>query len=376
MRWSFSLEKMARLFSAAALVVGMGFVPATMAQAGRPCYCPPPCYQDYSHQAPTDALPPDEDGSATDTDTPTNQPEQPQQDINFDTSAQASSALDVAAGNAGNMIGRLDANGRLNLFDSMSAIPRNRVWYSFMSAAGYSANLTAGIIPVNQVTHTNMIVQRFGGEVKLWDSASLSVQAQTLNPTSTTGPVGSLTGGFSNPQFMGKQIIYADCDLVISGIFGVTPNVGFNDTDIRDATTRLFPGLLFYQQWNDRLYLYGGAQLGLPTVADNITTFDWGLGAGYWVYDSCCCRSWLQKISIQYEVFGKHVLGDKVVGNYFQAPVGLGTTYTEGRAVLDMTAGGSVYLGYGVQVSAGYSFPITTTDVRNGEFVSTIGYNF
>jgi hypothetical protein len=372
MRWSFSLEKCARLFSAAALVVAMGFVPATLAQAGRPCYCPPPCYQDYSHQAPTDALPPSEDGEASPSDAPANQPQQP--DIDFSQSAQAADALDVAAGNAGNMIGRLDANGRLNLFDSMSAIPRNRVWYSFMSAAGYSANLTPGLgVGPPLVAHTNMIVQRFGGEVKLWDSASLSVQAQTLNPTSTTGL--GLTGGFYNPQFMAKQIVYADCDLVISGIFGVTPNVGFDATDIRDATTRLFPGMLFYQQWNDRLYLYGGAQLGIPTVADNITTFDWGVGAGYWVYDSCCCRSWLQRISIQYEIFGKHVLGDKVINNYFQNPLLL-ATYTEGRATVDMTAGGSVYLGYGVQVSAGYSFPVTTTDVRNGEFVTTVGYNF
>jgi hypothetical protein len=69
MRWTFTVEKLARLFSAAALVVGLGVVPATQANAARPCYnCPPPCYSydGQMQQGMQQGLPPGENGAAAD----------------------------------------------------------------------------------------------------------------------------------------------------------------------------------------------------------------------------------------------------------------------------------------------------------------------
>ncbi|MGE0609635.1 MAG: hypothetical protein AB7O62_21265 [Pirellulales bacterium] len=360
-------KKLARFFAQAGLAVGV-IAGSASAFAAAPCYnyCPPSynnCPPSYLQDAPT---PVGVDGMADPNSAAMSQqplPQQPQPNNDLNLAPQNSQFQVATSGEGSNVghIGRADNVNRLNIFDSQSALPANRVWYGFQSIDRFHVT-TAPNTTVNQSLH------RFGGELMLTCSSSVSFMTQYAD----VGPNASgVLDSWSNPQFMVKQVVYEDCDLIVSATLGMQfPIGGIDAGEIRENTVRLAPGLLWYYNTTDDIFNYGGAQYSVPLAAGpQVDSFDWSLGTGYWLYRSCCCCDWLQKVSLQYEIFGKHVVG------------GTGTTYLGGvlfedRNVVDMTFGASAFLCNGVRASIGYSIPVTTGFARRNELIATVGYYF
>jgi hypothetical protein len=420
------MEKVTQLLCTASFALGLVLVPALVAEAGRPrghC-CPPPCYRPYSpdHAAPTDA-PPSDEAPAPDTDTdPTDDqtPDQPEQQLDLSQRAPTSAAAptaSLAGGTSTSVIGRLDQNNRFNLFDSMSAVPRDRVWYSFQYAEGYNLSLDSS---GGFGTRMNQMISRIGAEARLADDFSVAVQGQYSDPED------AFTSGFndnwSNPQVALKYVIGEDCDSVYSVILGANLQSHIDSQDIDENTTRLMPGFLAYEETFSDAFFHYGFQFGLPTDGNIPYTFDWVLGTGYWLCrdngcggcgsccgsscgsccgdygcgsccgsscggcgsccggcDSCCGSSCGcgggcgdTGLVLQVELLGKHVIDDATTGDAFFTTA----DFEEERHVFDATGGVTAYLGDGVAVAMGYSFPISGNEARRGEFITTLSYEF
>jgi hypothetical protein len=309
-------------------------------------------------------------------------------------------------------LGRLDQANRLNLFDNMSAAPTNKVWFGFQ----YSSGITTGIEPGPEFLHflDNPIITpaqrqailddfsgvtrqqkqnnyRVGAEVLLTCQTSLAIQGQYF----TNGTEGSeFTDDWSNPQIMLKQVLARDCDTIVTATFGVTPETKVEEGSFNENTTKLYPGLLYYETLSPSLFTQGGFQFGIPVREDQITTFDWSVSLGYYLYrdcnSHCCCfdQGRVTGIIPQINLLGKHTLGDETRLNAFGihssdtviTPAGSFTgnvlIYREPQSVLDLSVGTLIEIGCDVQVGVGYSFPITDDSTRENEFLTYVNYLF
>jgi hypothetical protein len=438
MRWFYSMEKLTQLFCTASLALGMVLVPALVAEAGRPrgrnC-CPPsyqqpycPEYQPYApgEMAPTEAapgMPPSEPGAEGEQPTD-QQPTAPEAQLDLPQAAPTSAAAptaSVASTSGASAIGRVDQNNRLNLFDSQSAIPRDRVWYSFQFADDYNLSTFADdeedepafTEDDEEVRRADEYLHRFGAELVVCRDFSIAFQGQVTDYPD----VDQLETDFSNPQVMLKYVLHEDCCSVYSVVLGATfqtsnefeagPAFPADEEDfetvIDEDTSRIFPGFLAYEQWSRDCFLHYGFQFGLPTEEEQIHTFDWLIGTGYWLWRDCgCCHGCggcghgcggcghgcggcgcghgcgyrdTRGLVLQLELLGKHVLGE----NEIEGPFGLPEddfVFVEDENVVDLTVGGTVFCGDGVTAAAGFSFPITDDNVREAEFITTLGYLF
>src|SRR5262249_34000701 len=154
---------------------------------------------------------------------------------------------------------------------------------------------------------------------------------------------------WSAPQFLLKYAFIYDCNRVVSAILGFQPQISNSPGELKEETTRFYPGVLFYQNLNDNLFVQGGFQFGLST-SNLAQTFDYASGAGYWRYreqkNGCCeCGGGRGRcvtgIVPQVEFYGKNVM----VGSQNLA-FDLGTNnlgFREGRNVYDVTLGARIY---------------------------------
>ncbi len=341
-------------------------------------------------------------------------------DPDFDFSTAPSSPASGGAGYSSAMLGRADQSNRFNLFDTQSAIPRNRVWYTLNLTDGYNngVNFTPGYnglrnsplfpafllgngfanenafllategIGADMTFRREIYLHRFGVEVMLTHSTSLSFQGQYH----AVRGVATRADDFDNPQIMLKQIIYDDCCSVLSATLGVDWQASKDTFVIGETTTRVYPGMLAYQDLGSDWFYQGGFQFGMPTETNQVYTFDWANSIGYWLYRpcGCCCCGMpgITGVSLQAEVYGKHVLNDSTINTPFGTnannllvsnAVGFPTgvfTFEEPRNVVDVTLGGQVLVGCNLSFAAGYSFPITGGEVRTEEFVFTTTYGY
>ena len=435
MKWILSAEKLPQLFSAAALALGLWIAQTPIVQAGPGCNCPQgrPYYRSD--------MPPSEDGAGAegtdDTGTGADADTAPRTDddaVNLQPQTQTPSSTDLASlGPGANtpMLGRLDQNMRLNLFDTQSAMTDTRVWYSFQYAEGYNldtyqavggsstgspaffdAPLIAGGVPV---TRTDVRLHRLGFEYALYEDFSVSFQAQYCDVDSIFTAAGAQSpDDWSNPQAMLKYVVLCDkcTGTTVSAILGATFETDTQLAELNEQTSRIFPGVLFHQDVYEDFFYQGGFQFGLPTRSNNIDTFDWALGCGYWLYQDCgsscggcgcdscdscgcgscggcgcdsCCddSSWeVSGVVLQIELLGKHVIGNNVIVDPFELdtlPGGYGpggSVFIEDRDVLDLTFGGTAQMHNGVAIGVAYSVPVTEKDVRRSEFITTINYRF
>lgn len=445
MNWFRSLRKLGQTLLGASLLLGLAPVSDALAESPyRPLYqCPP----GYRHSAPAPyysvpgqpgAVPPgampsetiqpgtqqpgqsDQSTSPPPDATQQGQPQdQSQQPIDFSQSADSSRASPSPGMNTP-QLGRLDQANRLNLFDNMVAAPQNRVWFGYQ----YSSGITTGIGPSSSFVSffnglssfeqgvysdalSGFVAQqrqnnyRAGAEVLITPDLSVSVQGQYFT-NSTDGEFGD---DWSNPQIMLKQVLARDCNSVLSATLGITPQTSVQQGALNENTTKLYPGMLYYEMLGPNLFTQGGFQFGIPTREDQIYTFDWSLSLGYWLYRDCnlnCCNSCcshscasgrITGIIPQVNFLGKHTLGDGTRFNAFGIPTavsgfdpdGLGgvpsftgnlAIYNEPRDVIDLSVGTLVMVGCDVQVGLGYSFPISSIETRDSEFLSYVNYLF
>ncbi len=213
-------------------------------------------------------------------------------------------------------------------------------------------------------------------------------------PTAAT-----FTDDWSNPQIMIKHVLARDCDTVLSATLGITPETSVDPGEFNENTTKLYPGMLYYETLSPNLFTQGGFQFGIPLSEDQITTFDWSIALGYWLYrdcslqcGNCCCNCGITGIIPQVNLLGKHTVGDDQRLNAF----GFSSTrfrsgwkrpdhwlprhvprFTLSRSdVLDLSVGTLIMIGCDVQVGVGYSFPITEDETRESEFLSYVNYLF
>ncbi len=445
MNWLKPIRNVGRTLVGASLMLSLA--PSTDALAEtqrRPAYqCPPgyrhmapssPYYtspsKPYSPGAPAvpnpdgSTSPPRPDGQTDDqqrtdpnqTD-PQQQPQdtnQPQQDF---TPTQDSSQANLSPGMNTPQLGRLDQANRLNLFDNMAASPMNKVWFGLQYSSGINTGLggsksfnafLAGLSPANQDLYNDFfddfnsqqkqINYRVGAEVLLTCDTSIAVQGQYYTNQTDDGEFGD---DFSNPQIMVKHVLARDCDTVVSATLGLTPQTSIEQGDFDENTTKFYPGMLYYETLSPQLFTQGGFQFGIPVRNDQITTFDWSVSLGYWLYRDCnlnCCRccnsGQITGIIPQVNLLGKHTVGDGTRNNAFgfnSAVVGFSpdpddllvptftgslALYREPNDVLDLSVGTLIMVGCDIQVGVGYSFPVTSNETRENEFLSYVNYLF
>jgi hypothetical protein len=182
---------------------------------------------------------------------------------------------------------------------------------------------------------------RVGAEVLLDQCSSFAVQGQYF----TNETEGEFNDDWSNPQIMFKRVLARDCDTVLSATLGATLETSVDRGDFDENTTKLYPGMLFYETLSPALFTQGGVQFGIPVREDQITTFDWSFSLGYWLYQdcslrcgNCCCnKGQITGVIPQVGVLGKHILGDDERLNAFGFHETL-LIYREPTDVIDMTA--------------------------------------
>lgn len=291
------------------------------------------------------------------------------------------------------VLGRGDYLQRFNLFDNNSALPQNRVWFGYQNMDKVSSGFGDGSLaepnaPLTQRRIINMY--RAGAEVALNGVFSISAQAEYVASAGTT----SNNDAWSNPQFMLKWAAINEDETIISAILGYQPETSQTDAELHERATRIYPGVLFFQGLTDNLYVQGGFQFGIP-FNSTATTFDLALSAGVWLYRDEALDvagrptntfetspSFISGVIPVIELFGKHVLSNSRQVPYdtyvaCQSQAGsLVNFYQEGQNVYDITVGLRIMMLNHINIGAGYSFPITGAQVRQNEFLSTVGVNF
>lgn len=321
-----------------------------------------------------------------------------------------------------NMLGRLDAQNRLNIFNNHSAQPITRAWYGFAFAANYSVGeiqdraalgLTndAGELP-------NQVRNRVGFELAVSRNFSVSFQGEHINVTDSE----ILADHWANPQAVFKRVFYRDTRNIITGVVGLTFEGDVQPQESREDSTSVYPGLLWHHKWGDRFF-NTGFQFGLPTGSTGIDQLSYTVGYGRFVYrdpcqarysklyggygagratpccdgdacDSCgandCRRGffgWLRRevglpihtVTWQIEGYGKGLLGDQA----YTMPVGdsdlLNTpslTINEQQHTFDLTVGGTVLYGKGWGANAAVSTPVASDEVYSVALLTSVWKNF
>ncbi len=377
-------------------VLGMALATDALAQDVTPAgfglrnrYCPPGYVPICPESPPSTTEPMPE----TPSETPMTEPDSTAPPLSI---APVSEPLLAQAGGGSGayaaMLGRLDQNNRLNLFDNMSAIPQNRAWFGFQFAEGFNTGVKVGPgfvgfgafnLEGDILGRGNQQIYRAGVEYTIGDLTSVAVQGQYHVATDTDDPQDE----FDNPEIVIKRVLRSTPDTVVSFVFGIQPQVPQDLAAIKDDTTRLYPGLLLYRQVTDRLFMQGGFQFGLPLEGNQVYTYDWAVSSGYWIYrhasldpycydcTTCCGQPLVVGIIPQVELLGKHVLGDATITEPFGLS-GPGIFFEEPRHVVDVTVGSQVILRNNVRLAMGVSTPLTGGEVRRVEFLSTLTYGF
>lgn len=321
-----------------------------------------------------------------------------------------------------NLLGHLDAQNRLNVFNNQSAQPITHAWYGFAFASNYSVgeiqNGAALGLTNDSGELPNQVRNRLGFELALSRNLSVSFQGEHINVTDSE----ILADHWVNPQVLVKRVFYRDTRNIISGLLGVNLEGDAQPQESRESATSVNPGLLWYHSCGECFY-HAGFQFALPTGNTGIDTVTYTLGYGRFVYrdpcqanyrklyggygagrttpccdgdpcDSCgadACRGgffgWLRRevglpihtVAWQIEGYGKGVLGD----SQYTLPVGdsdlLNTPsliINEQEDTFDLTVGGTVLYGMGWGANAAVSTPVSGDAVYDVAFLTSVWKNF
>jgi hypothetical protein len=321
-----------------------------------------------------------------------------------------------------NMLGHLDAQNRLNVFNNHSAQPITHAWYGFAFAANYSVGeiQDGAALGLTQESGElpNQVRNRVGFELAISRNFSVSFQGEHINVTDAE----ILADHWVNPQVMLKRVFYRDTRNIISGVVGVNFEGDVQPQESRENSSSVNPGLLWYHTCGE-CFFHAGFQFGLPTGSTGIDTLSYTVGYGRFLYrdpcqarysklyggygagrstpccdgdscDSCgadACRGgffgWLRRevglpihtVTWQIEGYGKGILGE---GQY-TLPVGdsdlLNTpslTINEQEDTFDLTAGGTVLYGKGWGANAAVSTPVAGDEVYSVAFLTSVWKNF
>ena len=259
-------------------------------------------------------------------------------------------------------------------------------------------------------------IYRLGFEYALTPDFSFAVQGQYVAPIASE----EQPADFTNPLIQLKQVLFRDDLTVLSGVVGISPEIRHRSAAIQEKTSRLNPGILFQRQSadDDRWFLQGGTGFSIPTRENQITTWDYGLSVGRFIYrhESLLTQEPTDKFLLgiipQLEVLGKEIVGSNVVTSAFglsssrphMAPgtfndngtlsTTTGTTdiyfpqdpgrrfdqavfvYSEPRHVVDLTMGTSFLFSKRRTLNLALSVPVTGGSARALEVISSFSAGF
>lgn len=332
------------------------------------------------------------------------------------------------------MLGRLDSNNRLNVFDNYSAIPSSRFWVGYMLADGQDPHIQlnpggtrAGVAALNPGTTGDILgrndldVFRIGAELAITPRFSIAAQGQHVFPYDVTDSESDWT----NPQLVFKHVILHTPDVAWSGVAGFNFEVGTEPIVVNDTQAKFFLGSLYYADISDRWYSQGGINFNIPFGQD-VATFDWTVGFGWWIYrhpalygswpqnkcgggggcgcsdpflayegygprgygcgggcGGCGCREpFFLGVTPSFYFLGKHAMGDNDSFDPFNGltlvtPGGVALAqYEEPRHVVDFTLGGTIHMRGNLALNLGWSFPLTGPNARRHEFLTALNWYF
>jgi hypothetical protein len=321
-----------------------------------------------------------------------------------------------------NLLGHLDAQNRLNVFNNQSAQPITRAWYGFAFASNYSIgeiqNAAAIGLPDDQGELPNQVRGRIGFELAVSRNFSVSFQGEYINVTDAQ----ILADHWVNPQAVFKRVFYRDTRNIISGVVGVTFEGNVEPQESREDSTAVYPGLIWHHTFGESFF-NTGFQFGLPSGSNGVDHLDYMIGYGRFLYrdpcrarysklyggygaESCgpCCDGsdcdscganayrcgffgWLRRevglpihtVAWQIEGYGKGVLGDQ----QYTLPVGdsdlLNTpslTVNEQQHTFDITAGVTVLYGKGWGANCAASTNVAGDAVYDVALLTSVWKNF
>ncbi len=292
------------------------------------------------------------------------------------------------------MLGRGEALNRFNIFNNMSALPQCRVWYGYQSLSDFRTGFGDHGLPTLPLAQYRIVqLQQLGAEWALGSLCSIAVQGQYVQSTATNAD----NDAWSNPQVMLKWAAISTCSTVISpvvaGLIQTTQTAG----QLHERTSRIQPGLLFYQACGDCAFLQGAAQVSIPFTT-GATTVDYGLSWGWWLYRDGSLdvagrrtQTWertalplVTGIIPMMEIWGKNVVAG--ANQVPLTPVVLPSTipglsyqysgYSEARNVYDVTTGLRFLLYNHFSLGLAYAFPLTGRYTYSDGFLASLNMNF
>jgi hypothetical protein len=279
------------------------------------------------------------------------------------------------------MLGRDDSGNRFNIFNNMAALPVNRIWDGYQLVDHFKSGEIGG--DPSLLTPRNLNLYRFGAEIALNSSLSVTIQDQYIDSAGSPDSWGSL-------QVLFKYAFINDDRCVWSAVVGVAPQEGNSPDELHERTTRFYGGFLFYEAITCNLFLQGGAQVDLATN-DLPQTLDFDLSLGYWLYRNphldpagrsidemapqfySCRRHWIWGIIPQVEILGKYVMANAGGQLY---PTFTPSAFQEENNVYDVTLGGRILFTPHISLSGAFSVPVTGPEVRKGEFLTNLNIGF
>lgn len=292
------------------------------------------------------------------------------------------------------MLGRGEALNRFNIFNNMSALPQNRVWYGYQSLSDFRTGFGDHGLPTLPLAQYRIVQLHQGGaEVALGSLASVALQGQYVVSSATNAD----NDAWANPQVLLKWAAVSTLSTIVSPVLAVEIQTGQSLGELHERTSRIQPGILFYHAWDSGSFVQGAVQYSVPFTS-SATTVDYGLSLGWWLYrdDSLDVagrrtQTWertalpfVTGIIPMIEIWGKNVVSGANAEPL--TPVVLPSTvpgityqysgYSEPRNVYDMTAGLRFLLYNHFSLGLAYSFPLTGRYTYSDGFLSSLNVNF
>src|SRR5262249_13078627 len=149
-------------------------------------------------------------------------------------------------------------------------------------------------------------------------------------------------------------------DLAVTPVIGYSPETSQTQGELHERTSRILPGVLFFQNMGSDFFAQGGLNCNFST-SKKANTFDGDIAFGWWVYrDSSLNVSgrrtdyfdrtavpFITGLVFQIEFLDKHVINNGDQLPYDPNLVGQTKAYggfSEGRNMYDMTLGGTLLL--------------------------------
>jgi hypothetical protein len=346
------------------------------------------------------------------------QPEAPGAGAETGTGAEAGAAAEAAAGagaggeagaggaggeaglgggtaeSSGGFLGRGDANNRFNIFDNMSAVPQNRVWYSYEYMQGFNTgvqpNPSNSFVTNGFAPRRNETLYRMGAEIVpccgcFGPNVSLAFQTEYIASAGTSDKADA----WGDPQGLIKwEVCHSDCS-AFSLIFGMQFQTASHDGELHEKSTYFYPGFLFYESLTQRLFVQGGFQVAVSNRNDP-NTVDGAFSVGYWLYGcppaAGAPRMWshcgpcITGIIPQFELYGAHVVANSTRDPFELQGNPLDPTssapYREPKNVYDMTVGGQIVFHNKIYWGTAYSFPVSGPSIRKAELLTNLSFYF